>query len=233
MLPYLSRETASQTSARDEAIGAIADVRARIGGRPVVLDVGCGDGSSIDDLAAAGPHEWLGVDIPDSPEARGRRRDVPMVYFDGRTLPFADAAIDVVYSRQVFEHVRHPEQLLGEIARVLRAGGVVVGSTSHLEPFHSRSLWNFTPFGFATLLEQAGFEDVLVRPGVDAFSLIGRRAFALARIDVGSRWMERASPLNLAFDLAGRVARLSPQRLSAVKLTFCGHFVFTARRRAA
>lgn len=232
-MPYLSRETASQSSARDEAIRAIADVRARIGATPVVLDVGCGDGSSIDDLAAAGPHEWLGVDIPDSPEARGRRRQgIPIVYFDGTSLPFADRTIDVVYSRQVFEHVRHPELLLGEIARVLRPRGVVVGSTSHLEPFHSRSLWNFTPFGFATLLEHAGFEDVLVQPGVDAFSLIGRRAFALARIDVGSRWMERASPLNLVFDLAGRIARLSPQRLASVKLTFCGHFVFGARRSA-
>jgi SAM-dependent methyltransferase len=198
---------------------------------PLVLDVGCGEASSIDELSAAGPQRWIGVDVPDSNEARARRRtDVALVYFDGVALPIATGCVDLVYSRQVFEHVRHPEPLLAEIARVLRPAGRIVGSTSHLEPFHSRSMWNFTPYGFASLLAHAGFEDVVVRPGVDAISLIARRALALARIDIGSRWLERASPFNIALDLAGRAARLRPERLSAVKLTFAGHFVFAARR---
>jgi SAM-dependent methyltransferase len=207
-------------------------LRASLGRAPLVIDVGCGEAGSIEELAPGGEQVWFGLDVPDSREARARTRDdAPLAYFDGVRLPVASARVDLVYSRQVFEHVRHPEQLLADVARVLRPGGHLVGSTSHLEPFHSRSLWNFTPYGFATLLTQAGFDDIVVWPGADALTLITRRLLALARIDIGSRWFERASPFNVALEVAGRAGRLRPERISAVKLTFCGHFVFTARRR--
>lgn len=39
------------------------------------------------------------------------------------TLPFGDAAFDVVAIRSVIEHVRHPETFFAEVSRVLRPGG--------------------------------------------------------------------------------------------------------------
>jgi hypothetical protein len=67
-----------------------------------------------------------------------------------------------------FEHVRHPEELLSDIARVLRPGGQSIGSTSQLEPYHSLSLWNYTPYGFRVLVEGAGLKLDKIRPSIDA-----------------------------------------------------------------
>ena len=96
-------------------------------------------------------------DLPDSPEVRMRTRsDAEFHVFDGLNLPFEEASFDVVYCAQVLEHARHPESLLIDVARVLKPGGALAGSTSQLEPFHSRSTFNFTPHGLSLLLESAG-----------------------------------------------------------------------------
>lgn len=69
-----------------------------------------------------------------------------------------------------------PESLLADVTRVLRPGGAFVGSVSCLEPYHSFSYWNFTPYGWYVWLARRGTGGVLVgrvrqresrkRPGV-------------------------------------------------------------------
>ena len=111
-------------------------------GRPWrVLDLGCGVGDSVDAFRARDPQvEWVGIDVPGSPEARERTRtDARFETFDGIALPFEDGSFDLVFCKQVLEHVRHPEPLLSEVARVLAPGGFFAGSTSQLEPYHSLS----------------------------------------------------------------------------------------------
>ena len=195
-----------------------------------VLDLGCGAGASIDFFRQIEPGvSWVGADISDSAEVRERTRaDADFVTFNGTELPFADRSFDLVFSNQVFEHVRDPELLLGDVHRVLRAGGLLIGSTSQMEPFHSASFWNFSVPGFVTLLEDAGLETVEVRPGIDALTLILRRGLgAPAAFD---RFWSKPSPLNRAIDLVARVRRAPPRWTNAAKLLFCGQFVFVARR---
>ena len=72
-----------------------------------------------------------------------------------------------MFSRQVFEHVRHPDALMREVARVLKPGGVFFGSVAYLEPYHSRSIFNFTPYGLMTVLGNAGLRLSELRPGID------------------------------------------------------------------
>ncbi|MGB8435304.1 MAG: class I SAM-dependent methyltransferase, partial [Burkholderiales bacterium] len=74
-----------------------------------VLDLGCGTGRSLDLFRSRRPEiEWHGVDIRSSPEVNARRTtDGIFTTFDGVRLPFREGAFDVVYSHQVFEHVRH------------------------------------------------------------------------------------------------------------------------------
>lgn len=89
----------------------------------LVMDLGCGDGSSDALFRAIVPDVcWVGVDIVESATLRAVKVD-SVVIFDGVRLPFADASIPLVYTNQVFEHVRHPQALLLEIRRVLAPGG--------------------------------------------------------------------------------------------------------------
>lgn len=125
-----------------------------------ILDLGCGTGSSIDFFQRVFPaSEWVGVDIEVSPEVSQRtRQDGTFVTFDGINIPFDEASFDLVFSNQSFEHVRHPEGLLKEVQRVLSPTGRFIGQTSHLEPYHSYSYWNFTVWGWKRICEDAGIE---------------------------------------------------------------------------
>ena len=198
-----------------------------------VLDLGCGSGGSYELVASAAPlAAWVGVDIADSPEVQTRtRRDLAFVTFDGTRLPLAGGSFDLVYSHQVLEHVRWPAALLAEVARVLSPEGVFVGSTSQLEPFHSRSLWNYTAYGFVELLRAAGFCSIQIQPGIDGLTLTGRRIFSFVKLGRPfDYFFERESPLNLAIEFAARIVGLEPAARNVLKLVFAGQFVFVARK---
>lgn len=212
----------------DRELGRVAGHRWR------VLDLGCGAGGSVELFRARDPDvDWMGLDIPGSREAGARRRtDARFATFDGVSIPFADDSFDLVYCKQVLEHVRHPAPLLHDVRRVLAPGGYFTGSTSQLEPFHSLSLWNYTPVGLARLLDDAGLSLLEFRPGIDALALIARRLVGRrSRLDrVWARWWGGQSPLNRVIEAYGRAQRLDAHALNATKLVFCGQFAFLARR---
>ncbi len=204
------------------------------GGRRVrdAVDVGCGAGESALLFRRLWPGvRWVGLDIGTSAEVAQRTRRDAFATFDGQHLPLPAASVDLVYSRQVLEHVRQPCALLREVARVLSPGGLLVGSTSHVEPYHSRSYWNFTPLGFRCLAEEAGLRVVEVRPGIDGLTLMARRA--LGRPRWCDRWFERESPLNRAIDWYGTLRGKDDRWRTTVKLQHCGHFTFVAVRADA
>ncbi len=197
---------------------------------PDVLDLGCGNGDSIDFFRAIAPRvRWVGVDIDDSAEVRTRTRtDAEFRVFDGEHIPAADDTFDLVFCVQVLEHVRRVPPLLADAARVLRPGGHLVGSTSQLEPFHSRSTANPTPYGLNAEMEGAGLQTLELRPGIDGLTLIVRRALGGPR--VLERFWTTESPLNRVIDLYGRVKRLDAAGVNAAKLVLCGQYVFLARK---
>ena len=195
-----------------------------------VLDLGCGAGDSVEQFRSVNPSvRWVGVDVERSPEVASRRRtDAEFVTFDGVHLPFEDGSFDAVYCKQVLEHVSEPQPLLAEVARVLRPGGLLAGSTSQLEPFHSFSTWNYTPYGLKLLLERAGLGLEEVRPGIDSLALIVNRGAGMRRFT--RRWWAVESPLNRVADAFGRLRHLEPVQVNAIKLLLCGQFAFLARR---
>ena len=195
---------------------------------PRVLDLGCGTGDSVDLFRSLEPRvQWTGADIERSPEVAERTRtDADFVTFDGERLPFADRSFDLVYCKQVLEHVRRPQPLLAEAARVLAPDGWLVGSTSHLEAFHSNSVWNYTPYGLMLLAEQARLELVEVRPVIDAFTLIAWRALGTPRFFY--RWWARESPPYRAISLLARPARWDHRTVNTAKLVLAGQFTFLA-----
>jgi SAM-dependent methyltransferase len=215
----------------DNSRQTVADSYARSAER--VLDLGCGAGDSVDLFRSLNPDvRWVGADIADSPEVAERtRRDAEFVTFDGENLPFRDGSFDLVYCKQVLEHVRRPEPLVREAARVLAPGGWLAGSTSQLEAFHSRSLMNPTPYGMCVLAEDAGLEVLELRPGIDGMTLVAWRALGMPQFF--ARWWARESPGNRIIELASRAIRLDARTRNQIKLTLCGQFAFLARRPAA
>lgn len=217
-----SRQTSAEKFAEDATRALPRPLR--------VMDLGCGDGNSIDLFRGldTGAH-WTGLDIMDSPEvARRTRKDGDFRIFDGVEMPFENDSFDIVFSKQVFEHVRHPAPLLTEVRRVLRQGGFFIGSTSHLEAYHSFSFWNYTPYGFLRLLADAGLAPLELRPGIDALTLIMYRA--LRRPRFFARWWSTESPLNRCIGTFGRLRGMEHDRINATKLLFCGQFCFNAKK---
>jgi SAM-dependent methyltransferase len=194
-----------------------------------VLDLGCGEGNSLEVFRKYDRDvDWSGVDIESSPEVDSRKRTDGALYtFDGVRLPFAHDQFDLIYSHQVFEHVRHPEQLLPEVTRTLRSGGAFIGSVSYLEPYHSFSYWNYTPFGWRTLLESAGLQVVELRPGIDSIAIIQRQY--LGRPKEARLWFA-SSPLNEEIDRWGATTKRRAALINLRKLLFCGQIVFWARK---
>jgi SAM-dependent methyltransferase len=200
---------------------------------PRVMDLGCGQGDSVDLFRRLEPAvRWTGVDLERSPEVDERTRDdAEFVTFDGVHLPFEDGTFDLVYCKQVLEHVRHPDLLIREVARVLAPGGWFAGSTSQLEAFHSRSTFNHTPYGLTLMAEEAGLAMMELRPVIDGLTLVAWRTLGLPGFFY-RWWGPRESPLHRVIELAGRARGLDARTRNQIKLTLCGQFAFLATREA-
>lgn len=86
----------------------------RIGFASSLLDVGAGDGTMALALAGlVGATRLTGVDV----HAR-EATAIPVTAYDGATLPFDDAAFEVVVLSDVLHHAMEPERVLRESLRV-------------------------------------------------------------------------------------------------------------------
>jgi ubiquinone/menaquinone biosynthesis C-methylase UbiE len=106
-----------------------------------VLDFGCGPGSYIIPLSkmvgldgkiyALDVH-LLAIKIVRRLAARNQLTNIITIKSDGPTgLP--DDCLDVILLYDVFHHLEHPDQVLKELHRVLKPGGILSFSDHHLK----------------------------------------------------------------------------------------------------
>lgn len=96
-----------------------------------VLDLGCGRGGVVE-LIWREVQFAAGID-PDGPSlASHRSAGMPVVRGMGESLPFVDAAFDLIVCLWVLEHLQDPGATLGEVRRVLAPGGHFVFVTPNL-----------------------------------------------------------------------------------------------------
>jgi SAM-dependent methyltransferase len=134
--------------AADRKFERIAEVlRERLPCRRL-LDAGCGDGRYFAVIAERPPTERLvGSDIAqrilDTARATAARSGLEpeLVRANVESLPFEDAAFDLVLCSQVLEHALDPAAALRELARILEPEGTLLLSTDHAGNTVTRALF--------------------------------------------------------------------------------------------
>jgi SAM-dependent methyltransferase len=145
-----------------------------------VLDLASGSGAMGATLAEqsdrAHPPWVVSLDLSDAElrESRRRGRSGALVRADAATLPFGDASFDAVVSSAGLMVVGRIGTVLAEIARVLRAGGVLAATVPSAVPLKTQDMRFLAPLtarlrttpqfpaggemtGLSSALEQAGF----------------------------------------------------------------------------
>lgn len=104
-------------------------VRQHIGPNSRLLDLGCGRGGLIEQLAETHGSDMItrtiGLD-PDWLSLTQHRLNLPAASGFSHALPFADESFDIIFCSWLFEHLATPAQDFAEFSRVLRPGGVLV-----------------------------------------------------------------------------------------------------------
>jgi SAM-dependent methyltransferase len=143
-----------------------------------VLEIGPGPGLTTDVLATRVPRlTALEIDPTLATALRHRQAAVRVVEGDATAMPFPDASFSGAVAFTMLHHVPSAaaqDELLGEVRRVLRPGGLFAGSDSTtsfvFRLAHFRDTMQLVdPHGFAARLARAGFRDAQVRVGRGAF----------------------------------------------------------------
>jgi SAM-dependent methyltransferase len=197
-------------------------------GRPRLLDIGCGEGEFLAEMASLG-WDAEGIDPTADAVEAARRRGARVTQGDLTDVALDEGAFDAITFRLAFEHIPDPVGALHACNRALKAGGVVWIATPNLDSDASRAfgeawIWLepprhavlYTPASLDRLLRRCGFERALLRPSRQAawtFRLSG----AIARGEPPFRVRRPLSPRKRARAyFADLRALLKPARADVV-----------------
>lgn len=137
-----------------------------------VLDIGCGN-CPFRHLLDPQNTQYQGIDVKVASNFGYNNPDV--VYYDGKTIPFADESFDAVLCTEVLEHVPDPVPFIAELRRVLKSGGRAVVTLPWSARFHYQphDYHRYTPSMLTHLF--ADFTHCFIRPRGTDFSAIASK----------------------------------------------------------
>jgi SAM-dependent methyltransferase len=164
-------------------------------GNERAIDVGCGAGALALALAPL-VREVIGVDrVPELLELARKRApgNAQFVEADATSLPFEAASFDLAGTLRTLHHVRRPELVVAELARLARPGGrvLVIDQLAPIDPLDAYPIDRF---------EQArDSSHTRLLPDVDLRGLFDANGLALLR----SRQEDENRELGAYLDVAG------------------------------
>jgi len=206
------------------------------------LDVGCGGGLLAEEFARLGC-QVTGID-PSEPSlatARAHARqsglDIEYRVGVGEALPFADEAFDLVYCCDVLEHVNDLAQVLAEISRVLRGGGLFLYDTinqtlqSKLIAIKLLQEWKFTSVmppkthDWTMFIKPQRLQELMRQQGLASQEIVGLKPAASPMAIIGSLRQHKRGELSFA-ELG---SRLHVQQSKDTSVSYMGYAIKSAK----
>jgi SAM-dependent methyltransferase len=112
-----------------------------------IIDVGCGDGFLLQELAKTLGRdcEYFGGEYSDFQRIKAEERtgfSISSIDLE-ESLDFRDGTFDVIYSGEVIEHLFNPDKMVRELNRICKPGGLLVITTPNMNSWISRILFVF------------------------------------------------------------------------------------------
>jgi SAM-dependent methyltransferase len=146
-------------------------------GTGTVLDLGGSKGMLRQPLQERGYH-YINLDI------KHLGNGEPSLIGDAHRLPFRDAAVDLVVSKDTLEHFVDPWGVVKEVHRVLNVGGKFIIWVPFMHPFRGDDFYRYSPLGLQHLL--GDFELVTFESPLWVFTVVGLAVIeALKRVHLG------------------------------------------------
>jgi SAM-dependent methyltransferase len=141
-------------------------------GTGLALDLGGNNGLLRRPLKERGYH-YINLDI------RRVGNGEPSLIGDAHHLPFVDASLDLVVSKDTLEHFLEPWVVVREVHRVLKDKGRLIIWVPFMHPVHGKDFYRFTPLGLRHLLRD--FELVALESPLWAFTVVGFAVIAVCK----------------------------------------------------
>lgn len=133
--------------------------------RSSILEIGCGSGYGTN-LLSKNAEKIIGLDVDKSTVERVSKRynskNCFFELYDGIRIPYADESFDVAVSFQVIEHIKNDKNIIKEIWRILKPGGIMIMTTPNRvfrligegqKPTNKFHIREYSPMEFEGLLK--------------------------------------------------------------------------------